>query len=296
MQHVDLADGVVVLTGATSGIGRAATELLVDRGATVAAVGRDRERAEDLRASVADAPGRVAFHRADLADLAAVRDLAADLRAEYDDLHALVHNAGIAAATREESADGIELTLAVNHVAPYLLTHELVELLVASAPSRVVVTASGVHHRVPREDVEEDLQLAGTYDGLAAYSRSKFANVAFTLELADRLEETGVVANCLHPGFVRGTRIWKGTSFRARVLTRVASLVPGVGTSVETAGRRLARLVTDPEFGDRTGCYVDEDAVGESSAVARDPTFREWLWTETAAMADVDPDWPAGGT
>jgi len=192
---------VIALTGATSGIGRRAAVTLAERGATVAAVGRNRERGEALAAESDAAAGTIRFHRADLATQSAVRDLAAELRESYDRLDVLAHNAGLSVRSRTETADGIELTLAVNHLAPYLLTRELFDQLAGSAPARVVVTASDLHRRATLDF--DDLQFADGYDPLEAYARSKLANVAFTLELADRIPEAaGVTANCLHPGFV----------------------------------------------------------------------------------------------
>lgn len=291
-------DRVVVLTGATSGIGRVAARDLARRGATVAAVGRNQERGRALEAATAEDPGTVTFHAADLASLAAVRDLAADLRETYEEIHVLANNAGIASAERRESPDGLEHTLAINHLAPYLLTHELLDRLRATGagadePARVVATASELHRR--GTIAREDLQFERGYDGLDAYARSKLANVAFTLELAERLGSppaADVLANAFSPGFVRGTRIWQGASLRARVLTRLAALVPGVGTDVETGGERLAAQIASPDYADRSGLYVNRGSVTEPAADAADPAVRSWLWERSASLVGVDPEWP----
>lgn len=304
--EIDLADRVIVVTGGTSGIGRHAALTLADRGATVAVVGRNAERGREVEAATTDAPGEVAFHRADLADQAAVRELADELIASYDGIHALANNAGIARSDRAESPDGVELTLAINHLAPYLLTHELLPRLCESAtpetgPARVVATTSGLQYRGELDF--DDLQFEDGYDGLAAYSRTKLANAAFTLELAGRLDgavggegartaDPAVVANCFNPGFVRGTRIWKGASLRSRLLTWLGAGVPGVGTDVETGADRMVELLAAPEFGQRTGVFVDEGEEQEPDYDAREPEVRERLWERSAELVGVDPDWP----
>jgi len=286
----DLTDRVVVLTGATSGIGRRAAATLAERGATVAAVGRDRERGATLAAESEAAAGTVRFHRADLATQSAVRDLAADLRDSYDRLDVLAHNAGLSAGARTETADGIELTLAVNHLAPYLLTRELFDRLAASAPARVVVTASDLHRRATLDF--DDLEMAADYDPLEAYARSKLANVAFTLELADRIgADAGVTANCLHPGFVPSTNLFRDAALRTRLAVRVAGLLPGVGTTRRAAAERLVRLIAASEYGEQTGRYVGEEELTPADE-ARDPETRKQLWAVSADRVGVDPDWP----
>ncbi|MFC7098889.1 SDR family oxidoreductase [Halobaculum marinum] len=301
MAPTTAAESVVLLTGGTSGIGRAAVRRLAATGATVVTVGRDRERGRAVAADVtAETPGRVEFRRVDLADQSAVRNLASAVDDEYDRLDALVHNAGLSSKERRETADGVELTLAVNHLAPYLLTHDLVDLLGATRGARVVVTASSVHRRGKIDlDDSEDLDALNSrsgYDALDAYARSKLANVAFTLELAERLRASarteGVVANCVHPGFIPTTGLYRDVSWRAKLLTRLAGAVPGVGTDVEEGARRLVAVTTDDAYADRTGLYVGGDGPEQPSAAARDAALRERLWRLSAALVGVDPDWP----
>lgn len=282
-------DRIVLLTGGTSGIGRIAATTLAERGATVAVVGRDRSRGESLAAESSSLPGEIRFHRADLATQDAVRSLADEVRESYDRLDALVHNAGLSASERTETADGIERTLAVNHLAPYLLTHELIDTLLASAPARIVTTGSEVHRRASLDF--DDLQFERDYDAVQAYSRSKLALTAFTLELADRLPDD-VTANCFHPGFVPSTELFRDASLPTRLLVRAAGLVPGVGTGPSEGGDRLVRLVTDPAYGDRTGAYVTGDGVVSPSDEAADPETRRRLWEHSADLVDVEPDWP----
>jgi len=281
--------GVVVLTGGTSGIGRIAATTLATAGWTVAVVGRDRAAGESLVAESSTASGAIRFHRADLATQARVRSLAAELRDGYAQIDALVHNAGLSGSDRIETADGVERTFAVNYLAPYLLTHELLDSLRASA--RIVTTGTELHRRATLDF--ENLQFETGYDARQAYSRSKLALVAFTLELAARLPaDSGVTANSFHPGFVPSTGLFRDAARRTRLLVRLAGLVPGVGTSPETAADRLVRLVTDPTFGERTGVYVTGDGIEEPAAEATDPARRERLWDRSAALVGVDPAWP----
>jgi NAD(P)-dependent dehydrogenase (short-subunit alcohol dehydrogenase family) len=288
-----LADGdpTVLLTGGTSGIGAVAARTLASRGATVGIVGRNGSRgrrlADDLTASTA---GTVRFHRADLATWAVVRRLAAEVESTYDRLDVLAHNAGLSTPERTITDDGVELTLAVNHLAPYLLTYELMDLIRETPAARVVVTASGVHVRGELDF--DDLRLEREYGALDAYARSKLANVLFTLELADRLGEDGPVANCFHPGFVPSTGLFRDAGLRTRLFVRIAAAIPGFGTTVEAGAERLVELATAPEYGRRSGLYVGADGPEEPAPAATDPELRERLWRVSADLVGVEPDWP----
>lgn len=297
MPHLELddvaadaaADLVVLLTGGTSGVGREAALDLASRGARVEIVGRDREAGADVVETADASPGTVEFHRVDLAEQTAVCDLAARIAGRHDRIDVLAHNAGLHSASRVETTDGIELTLAVNHLAPYLLTRELLDRVRASDHARIVVTASGIHRRGTLDF--ENLQFERGYGGLDAYSRSKLANVAFTIELAERLEGDPVTANCFHPGFIPGTRLFREARPWTRYGLRAAALLPGVGTTARTGGRRLVRLALSGEFADRSGAYLSGSGVEEPSRAARDPANRRRLWEISAELVDVDPDW-----
>lgn len=281
---------VVVLTGGTSGIGRiAATELAV-QGATVAVIGRDQTRGETLVAEATTLDGDIRFHQADLATQATVRSLAADLLDTYDRIDALVHNAGLSSRSRTETEDGIELTFAVNHLAPYLLTHELLNRLRTSAPARVVITASDIHRRATFDF--DDLQFTSDYDSLQAYARSKLATIAFTRELADRLEDTEITVNCFHPGFVPSTNLFRDAPIWTRLAIRSAAIIPGIGTTQQEGAQRLCKLVTAPEFRERTGTYVTGDGITSPSTEASNPANQQRLWDISADLVGINPDWP----
>ncbi|MGH7622863.1 MAG: SDR family oxidoreductase, partial [Gemmatimonadaceae bacterium] len=193
---------VCVVTGATNGIGKETARALARLGATVVLVARSTERAQRTASEIRDATGNANIHVviADFASLAAVRAAAADITRRFPAIHVLVNNAGRASGRRALSADGFEKTFAVNHLAHFLLTRELMPLLRAGAPSRIVNVASAAEAHGPMKF--DDLQSERNYRGFTAYGMSKLANVLFTYELAARLEGTRVTANCLHPGTV----------------------------------------------------------------------------------------------
>lgn len=288
-------DTVVLLTGGTSGIGRIAIQRLAETGATVVTVGRDAEAGRELEQKItAKTPGTVDFRRVDLAEQSNVRELAHAFTRQYDRLDALVHNAGLSSDERRETADGIELSLAVNHLAPYLLTHDLLDLLASTPEARVVVTASSVHRRATLDF--DDLQATEGYDALDAYARSKLANVAFTIELADRLSQSttydGVVANCVHPGFIPTTGLYRDVGTIAAVFTRLAAVVPWVGTSETEGARRLFDVTTRISYGTVSGQYIGGDGPEEPSSAATDSDVRDRLWRVSADLVDVDQSWP----
>jgi retinol dehydrogenase-14 len=198
-----MADQTVLITGGTSGIGKATATGLAAMGARVGITGRDTARSRAAAADVAAASGNPAVDpfSADLSSQAEVRRLAGEVLAAYPRLDVLVNNAGGFWATRRVTADGLEHTFAVNHLAPFLLTSLLLDRLKASAPARIVTVSSGAH-TAGKIDFD-DLQGERRYSGQRAYSQSKLANIMFSYELARRLDGTGVTATVLHPGVVR---------------------------------------------------------------------------------------------
>jgi NAD(P)-dependent dehydrogenase (short-subunit alcohol dehydrogenase family) len=235
---------VVLVTGATDGLGKALARSLAASGATVLLHGRDAARGEttvaELRAQTGN--GTHAFYRADFASLREVRGIAKRVVAEHDRLTALVNNAGIGrgapGSPRALSADGYELRFAVNYLAPVLLTRMLVSLLRRTAPARVVNVASATQEPLDFDDP----MLATGYDGGRAYGRSKLAFVMFTFALADELRETGVTVNCLHPA----TRM-------PTTMTREASVAPE--SPLEHGVEATLRLVVARELDGITGRY-----------------------------------------
>ena len=227
-------------------------------------------------AAVADtsAAGWIA---ADFADLSQVAGLADEFKRRYGRLDVLVNNAGAVFQRRRLTAEGLEMTFVVNHLAAFLLTTRLLDTLTASAPARIVNVTS-VAHSMERLDFD-DLQLAKGYRPFRAYGRTKLANVMFTYELARRLAGTGVTANAVHPGLVR-----TGIGAKGGALTRVGwSLIQlryrSALVEPEQAAQALVHLACSPETEGVTGAYFDGDAQVESSAESRDPAACARLWT-----------------
>lgn len=273
MAGADLQGTTIVITGATSGIGEAAAVELSGRGATVVPVGRDPGR-------LAKIAGRVGSegHRADFASLADVRRLADELLASYERIDVLANNAGLIAGRRTLTDDGHELTFAVNHLAPFLLTNLLLGRLRSSAPARVVTTSSGAHHGglIDLDDLNGDRR----WSSMRAYSSSKLANILFTRELARRLEGAGVVANCFHPGVIR-TRLTR----RARRLLNMGARVaaPFLG-SPRSGASTLVFLAAAPEAADLSGGYFANSRPARTSAQAQDDALAKALWERSEEL------------
>jgi NAD(P)-dependent dehydrogenase (short-subunit alcohol dehydrogenase family) len=259
----DLNEVTVLVTGSTAGLGKRVAAELAGRGATVLLHGRDRERCESALAEIRaeTGSGKLSYYLADFASLGAVRELAARVLAEHGRLDALVNNAGIISRERRESADGFELTFAVNHLAHFLLTSLLLPPLLAAAPARVVNVASAAQSPLDFDDV----MLERGYGGMEAYSRSKLAQVMFTFELAERLRETGVTANALHPASLMDTRM-------------VREAFGYTMSTVQEGAAATVRLVAAPELERVTGRYYDGKRERRAHRQAYDAAGRQRLW------------------
>ncbi|MGD0639920.1 MAG: SDR family NAD(P)-dependent oxidoreductase [Roseiarcus sp.] len=271
----------VVATGATSGIGEVAVTKLAAMGARIVFVARDAKRAEATLAKLERiAPGR--GHRAYIADLSLIaetRRVGAEIAASEPRIDALVNNAGAMFADRRITAEGLELTFALNHMAYFVLTQALRARLVASAPARVVSTASMAHVGA-RLDFD-DLQCVRGYSGWKAYGRSKLCNILFTRELARQLAGTGVTANCLHPGVVAsrfGDEAGGWTSAMFSLIKRFA-ISPDAGADT------IVHLVSSPEAASVSGEYFAKRKILRPSAAARDDAAARTLWEKSEAIA-----------
>ena len=265
---------VVVITGATSGIGTEAARALAGMGARVVIVARDPVRGEATRADISESTGNRDVHAA-LCDLASQRDirrLAGELYETVPRIDVLINNAGLTMAERRLTEDGVETTFAVNHLAPFLLTNLVIDRLRSSAPSRVVTVASDAHRGAALDF--DDLSAERGYSGWSAYCRSKLANILFTFELARRLDGSGVTATCLHPGVV-ATGLGRGGPLVIRVFQSVARpflLRP------ERGAQTIVYLASSAEVGDASGGYYEKCRRVEPSAAARDRRAAERLW------------------
>jgi NAD(P)-dependent dehydrogenase (short-subunit alcohol dehydrogenase family) len=280
---------VCVVTGATSGIGKAAATALARLGAQVVLVGRDRGRAEATAAqigSVATQPPVV-----DIADLGAmdqVRALAERLAA-LDRIDVLINNAGLVLGERRGTPEGFEHVFAVNHLAPFLLTNLLLPRLTASAPARVITVTSDAHSAA-RLDLD-DPNLEHGWDSWRSYANSKLANILFTRELARRLHGTGVTANCAHPGVVR-----TGFGREARPLLRLGvTLARPFLLSPERGADTIVYLASSPAVADETGGYYVRRQRREPSAAARDDAAARKLWQISEELTGLTSGRRAGG-
>jgi NAD(P)-dependent dehydrogenase (short-subunit alcohol dehydrogenase family) len=275
---------VVLITGGTSGIGRAAATALAAMGAEVVVTGRSRERGELAVEEIRDTSGnaRVSLMLADLAVQAEVRGLAEEFRERYDRLDVLVNNAGIIQSKRTETPDGIELTLAVNHLAPFLLTNLLLDLLKKSAPSRII-TVSSEARRGAKIDFE-DLQSERRYRPFKVYGMTKLANILFTYELAERLEGTGVVANSLHPGGVNTNFGNNNRSFGTLIFR---AFKPFMRTP-EQGADTVVYLAVSPEAGKMTGRYLTDRKVVFSFEDPHDEVVQKRLWEVSEELTNLE--------
>ncbi len=263
-----------LVTGATSGIGRATAAGLARQGALVVIAGRDRARTQDTVDSIRKETGnqQVESLLADFSSLAEVRRLAADFRARHRRLDVLVNNAGAVFMDFGTTVDGFERTWAVNHLASFLLTLELLDLLKSSAPARIVNVASAMH--AGRTLDLDNPQEAQTY-GIRAYGRSKLANVLFTYALARRLPGTNVTANCLHPGVI-STNLMKLEG--RRVTKLLMKLVQPFLSSPETGAETSLYVASSPEVEGVSGKYFVKCKAVPSSPVSYDEALQERLW------------------
>jgi retinol dehydrogenase-12 len=269
---------LVLLTGATRGIGRAAAIDLARQGAEVAIVGRESERvrvvAQEAKAAVAGAI--IHEHVADLMLMADVRRLAQEVRDRYEHIDVLANNAGALFASRQETSEGLERTFALNHLAPFLLTNLLRDRLVGG---RVVTTASDAH-KSGRLNLE-DLQSEQSYSAMRVYGTSKLCNILFTRELAKRAPE--LHANCFHPGVVR-TGFGKNENGIWKVLTTIGA---PFFRSPQRGARSLLWLSLSEQTAALTGEYIEDEKVVAPSAQAQDETFAEGLWERSAELAGL---------
>jgi NAD(P)-dependent dehydrogenase (short-subunit alcohol dehydrogenase family) len=299
-----MAGRVCVVTGASSGIGKATSVALAGLGATVVLVCRDRSRGEAAMAEVAAAAaasaawapragtsaptasadsaslGTPSLELADLSSMEEVRSLAARL-VQLPRLDVLINNAGLVVAKRQLTADGLELTMAVNHLAPFLLTNLLRPKLEATAPARVV-TVSSIAHRGAVLSMQ-DLQSERRYLAMLAYANSKLANVLFTRELARRLDGSGVTANCLHPGTVH-SRFGHSGALWLRLGLAIGG---GMLRTPESGARTVAYLASSPEVAAETGGYYVNCKLRRPSRQARDDRRARELWNISARLTGL---------
>lgn len=278
----DIAGKRVLVTGGTTGIGRATVEALAGLGAEVIFTARNPAQGDEIVEEVAASTGNaaVSHRRLDLDDIGRIREFGSAFRAEFDRLDVLINNAGVVLTERRETADGFEFTFGVNHLGHFRLVNELLPLLEASAPARIVIVASDAHRFTKGLDFD-DLQSAtgrfGALRGMTAYARSKLANMLHTRELARRLDPAKVTVNCVHPGAVR-TRLGRDSE-GTRLSEAVWPLVSRFFLTPEKGAQTSVWAATSPDLDGVSGRYLAKSAIAKPKKTALDDVAAARLWT-----------------
>ncbi len=274
----------ILITGASDGLGKEAARKLAAQGARLILHGRNEAKLQAVVSAIqADFPdARIDTILADFSSLAQVRAMAAELNESFERLDVLVNNAGVLPLRRQASADGFELTFAVNYLAPFLLTNLLLPLLKRSAPARIVNLSSIAHHLVAVSPLQMD-NIPG-YVGWIVYARTKLLLTASTFALARRLKDSGVTCNALHPGIIPGTNVTRALWARFQ-------------TTREEGAQTIVDCCLNPELADVSGAYISIDRVARANPQALSVHFQETLWKKSLAwcgLAENKQGEPAG--
>jgi NAD(P)-dependent dehydrogenase (short-subunit alcohol dehydrogenase family) len=260
----DLKGRTILVTGSTDGIGTETALELAGMGANVLIHGRNKEKGQKVMEEISHKSGndQIELYIADLSSQREIRMLAREVQERHDNLHVLINNAGVYMPQRRLTQDGIEMTFAVNFLAPFLLTGLLLDLLKRSAPSRII-NVSSIAHMSARVDWT-NIQGERHYDGYNAYALSKLALILFTYRLAEEPSTAGVTVNCLHPGVINTKLLRTGFG-------------PG-GASVEEGAQTPVFLASAPDLENVTGKYFVDRRVSQSSPMTRDKNLQERFW------------------
>jgi NAD(P)-dependent dehydrogenase (short-subunit alcohol dehydrogenase family) len=276
---------ICMVTGANSGIGKATALALAQMGATVVMVCRDRARGEEAKSEITTKSrnNAVDLLQADLSSQQSIRQLVENFQHHYTQLHVLINNAGAAfPGQRRETVDGLEMTFAVNYLAPFLLTNLLLDVLKASTPARIVNVSSNSHEAgyIQMDDLQEEKH----YKSMRVYGQAKLAVVLFSYELARKLQGTGVTANCLHPGFV-ATHFGQrdvGPAFRLLV-----KLIGSFGTGPQEGAKTSIYLASSPDVEGVTSKYFVKSIPKRSASFSYDQSLQRQLWEQSAKLVNL---------
>ena len=284
----EMKDKIILITGATGGIGRVAAEQLAGMGGHVVIVGRNPRKTQTVVEEIRAATGnpQVDYLIGDLSLQADVKRVACEYTERYDRLHVLINNAGALFMRREVTSEGLEMTLALNHLAYFTLTYELLDLIKASAPARIINVASAAHYG-SRIDFKR-LDSGQPYVGYDAYGRSKLMNVVFTYELAHMLESSRVMVNCLHPGFV-ATNFGKNNGALYRPIMNLTHLF---AISPQKGAETIVYLASSPAVEGITGRYFTNKTAVASSAASYDQNSWQRLWDASLELAQLNGHGP----
>lgn len=275
---------VILITGATNGIGLEAARALGRSGARLVIVGRSADKTNATADLIRrDTGADVTPLIADLSQQADIRALAADFKSRFDRLDVLINNAGAYFNSKQMTADGFEMTFALNHLSYFLLTHLLLDVIKDSAPARIINVSSNAH-KFGGIDFD-NLQAEKRFGGMIAYGQSKLENILFTYELARRLEGTGVTVNALHPGVVR-TGFGKNNG---ALMTVAMNIFQGItGISAEQGADTIVYLASSPEVAEVSGKYFYKRRAIKSSAVSYDTDAAARLWAISEALTGIN--------
>lgn len=280
---------VVLITGANAGIGKATAMELARKGATVVVGARSREKAEHAQAEIKKKTGNenIDVLLGDLASFSSVRDMANDFLGRYDRLDVLINNAGLILTERKETEDKNEVTIQVNHLSHFLLTHLLLDLLKATAPSRVINVSSDAYKAIPQgmPMTIEGLNCMDSFSAIKAYGQSKLANILFSRALATRLASTGVDVNALHPGAVR-TRFGMDGDIHGFFRWILAAVRPFM-KSPKSGAKTPVFLASAPELEGVSGKYFASKSESLLEPFAEDDEAAQKLWEMSAALTGV---------
>src|SRR5271157_3961900 len=268
-----MVEKFILITGATDGIGKQTAIDLANMNYEIIVHGRNISKAKTVAEEIKETTGNENMHFAvaDLAELRQIHDLAESLHQKYDRLDVLINNAGVSMQQRQLTPDGFEATFAINHLAHFLLTIRLLDLLKPSASGRIVTVASQAHASSLDFD---NLQGERDFDGYGQYMTSKLCNIMFTFELAERLAGTGITANCLHPGVI-DTKLLRQSFGR------------GMGRPVEEGSKTSIYLATSAAVESTTGEYFVDTKPTRPAKIAYDSNARKKLWALSEEMVGV---------
>ncbi|MFW9993881.1 MAG: SDR family oxidoreductase [Candidatus Odinarchaeota archaeon] len=284
-----MEERICMITGANSGIGKATATELARKGARVIMVCRDEEKGKKVQQEIVEktSNSQVDLLIADFSSQESIRNMVKEFKSNYDQLHVLVNNAGTMQSKRRETEDGLEKTFGVNHIGPFLLTNLLLDVIKASAPSRIINVSSGLH--VSSKIDFDDLQSVKSYSGMKAYSMSKLANVLFTYELHHQLRDEGVddvTVNAVHPGFVRTNLGREGGNFLVKYVFSYL-IRPFITISPEKGAETSIYLASSPEVEHISGKYFVKKQETPSADFTYDRELQKRLWRTSEELTGL---------
>lgn len=279
---MDINSKSCIITGSTSGIGRQTAMELAIKGLRLALPVRDINKGNQLKTEIIEKTGNenIEIMECDLASFQSIRDFAASFLEKKQELHILINNAGVWESELNKSQDEIEMTFAVNHLAPFLLTGLLIDLMRKSAPARIINISSEAHRfgRIDFEDPEGNIN----WGSFSSYSQSKLANILFTRKLADLLSEDQITVNCLHPGIV-ATKLFRKLPF-------ISAVAPYVLTSPEKGARTIVYLASSTIPSNITGQYFSGKKLRRTSRKANNMVLADKLWDLSLKMTGLEQE------